>query len=123
MTYAFTLLFRKTVMVPMLLVLGASGILASQMPTYETYLLARVVNGSVVTAIFETYFTYVLEFVGGRWSAVMGLGVEFTWVLGLLVLSGLAWLIRDWRLLVLSFSVPSLASLAMVWLLPESPRW
>ena len=53
----------------------------------------------------------------------MGLGVEFTWVLGLLVLSGLAWLIRDWRLLVLSFSVPSLLSLAMIWLLPESPRW
>ena len=110
-------------MVPMLVVLGASGILASQMPTYETYLLARVVNGSVVTSIFETYFTYVLEFVGGRWSAVMGLGVEFTWVAGLLMLSGLAWIIRDWRLLVLSFSVPSLASLAMVWLLPESPRW
>ena len=110
-------------MVPMLLVLSASGILSSQMPTYETYLMARVVNGSVVTAIFETYFTYVLEFVGGRWSAVMGLGVEFTWVLGLLVLSGLAWLIRDWRILVLSFSVPSLLSLAMVWLLPESPRW
>ena len=55
-------------MVPMLVVLGASGILASQMPTYETFLLARVINGSVVTAIFETYFTYVLEFVGGRWS-------------------------------------------------------
>ena len=35
------------------------------MPTYETFLLARVINGSVVTAIFETYFTYVLEFVGG----------------------------------------------------------
>ena len=110
-------------MVPMLIVLGASGILASQMPTYETFLLARVINGSVVTAIFETYFTYVLEFVGGEWSAVMGLGVEFTWVLGLLVLRGLAWLIRDWRLLVLSFSVPSLLSVAMIWLLPESPRW
>ena len=60
---------------------------------------------------------------GGKWSSVMGLGVEFTWVLGLLVLSGLAWLLRDWRLLVLSFSAPSLLSLAMVWLLPESPRW
>ena len=73
-----------------------------------------------VIAIFETYFTYMLEFVGGAYSTVIGIGVEFIWVAGWLLLGGLAYAFRDWRQLVLIYSAPSLASLVLYWLLPEA---
>ena len=42
---------------------------------------------------------------------------------GWLLLGALAFFIRDWRHLVLMYSAPSLLSVALYWLLPESPRW
>ena len=45
------------------------------------------------------------------------------WALGWLALGGLAFLLRDWRQLMLALSLPSLLSLLLLPLLPESPRW
>ena len=64
------------------------------MPTFETFIIARVVNAFVVIALFETYFTYLLEFVGGKYKAIIGIGVEFIWVTGLLTLALLGMFIR-----------------------------
>ena len=114
---------RKKVLIPILLAMSVSGIVTSQMSTYLTFIIARVFNAFIVIAIFETYFTYMLEFVGGKYNTIIGIGVEFMWVAGWLLLGGLAFAIRDWRHLVLCYSAPSLASLILYWLLPESPRW
>ena len=114
---------RKTVMVPLLVGMAITGVLTSQMPNYVTFIICRVLNAFLVIAIFESFFTYMLEFVGGVWSTVIGLGSMFVWVTGWLSLAGLAYLFRDWRQLMLYSSLPSLLSVLMYWLLPESPRW
>ena len=114
---------RKKVLVPLLLGMAVTGIVTSQMPSYVTFIIGRVLNAFLVIAIFESFFTYMLEFVGGRWSTVIGLGSMFVWVTGWLSLSGLAYLFRDWRQLMLFSSLPSLLSVLMYWMLPESPRW
>jgi len=44
-------------------------------------------------------------------------------VLGWLTLALWAYLIRDWRDLVFYTSLPSLVSVVLIWLVPESPRW
>lgn len=114
---------RKRVLVPILLAMSVSGIITSLMPNYQTFMVARVFNAFIVIAIFETFFTYLLEFVGGKYNTIIGIGCEFIWVAGWLLLGALAYLIRDWRHLVLMYSAPSLLSVALCWLLPESPRW
>ena len=114
---------RKKVLVPLLTGMAVSGIVTSQMPNYVTFIIGRIFNAFLVIAIFETFFTYMLEFVGGAWSTVIGLGSMFVWVLGWLSLAGLAYFLRDWRDLMLYSSLPSLLSVLMYWLLPESPRW
>jgi len=114
---------RRRVLIPILLAMSATGILTALMPNYVTFIIARVFNAFIVIAIFETYFTYMLEFVGGKYNTIIGMGVEFVWVAGWLLLGGLAYAIRDWRTLVLCYSTPTLASIALYWLLPESPRW
>lgn len=114
---------RKRVLVPLLTGMAVTGIITSQMPNYVTFIIGRILNAFLVIAIFESFFTYMLEFVGGTWSTVIGLGSMFVWVTGLLSLAGLAYLFRDWRDLMLYSSLPSLLSVLMHWLLPESPRW
>ena len=114
---------RKTVMVPLLVGMAVTGVLTSQMPSYLTFVICRVLNAFLVIAIFESFFTYMLEFVGGTWNTVVGLGSMFVWVAGWLSLALLAFLLRDWRQLVLFSSLPSLLSITMYWVLPESPRW
>ena len=114
---------RKTVMVPLLVGMAITGVLTSQMPNYVSFIICRVLNAFLVIAIFESFFTYMLEFVGGKWNTVVGLGSMFVWVAGWLSLALLAFLLRDWRELVLYSSLPSLLSLLMYRLLPESPRW
>ena len=114
---------RKKVLVPILLAMSVSGIITSLMPNYQTFMVARVFNAFIVIAIFETFFTYLLEFVGGKYNTIIGIGCEFIWVAGWLLLGALAFFIRDWRHLVLMYSAPSLLSVALYWLLPESPRW
>ncbi|KAM7426949.1 hypothetical protein ABFA07_021830 [Porites harrisoni] len=42
---------------------------------------------------------------------------------GFVVLSLLAYLIRDWRYLMLTVSLPGLPLLLCWWIIPESPRW
>lgn len=114
---------RKKVLIPLLLGSAVSGIMTSQMPTYETFIFGRLLNAFGVIGIFECYFTYMLEFVGGKWNTIIGGGVEYIWVSGWLSLAGLAYAFRDWRDLMLYSSIPSLLSVVLYWLIPESPRW
>eukprot|EP00092_Neocalanus_flemingeri_P018838 GFUD01020396.1.p1 GENE.GFUD01020396.1~~GFUD01020396.1.p1 ORF type:complete len:549 (+),score=92.66 GFUD01020396.1:57-1703(+) len=114
---------RKKVLIPLLMAISVSGILTSQMPTFETFIFGRLLNAFAVIGIFETYFTYMLEFVGGKWSTIIGGGVEYIWVTGWLSLGGLAYALRDWRDLMLYSSIPSTLSFVLFWLIPESPRW
>ena len=56
----------------------------------------------------------ILQFVGGEYNTIIGVGVEFVWVAGWLLLGGLAYSIRSWRHLVLAYSAPSLLSVGAV---------
>ena len=114
---------RKKVLVPIMLGVSLTGIITSFMPNFETFVIGRVLNACLAIAVFETYFTYMLEFVGGKWTTIVGIGAQYIWVLGWLTLAGLAYLFRGWRDLMLWSSLPSLLSVLMYWLLPESPRW
>ena len=114
---------RKKVLVPIMLGVSLTGIITSFMPNFETFVIGRVLNACLAIAVFETYFTYMLEFAGGKWTTIVGIGAQYIWVLGWLTLAGLAFLLRGWRDLMLWSSLPSLLSVLMYWLLPESPRW
>lgn len=66
---------------------------------------------------------YLLEMVGGRWTTILGMGVQFFWVLGWLILGVLAYFLRDWRQLTFVTSISGLLVVILHWIMPESPRW
>ncbi|XP_022253268.1 organic cation transporter protein-like [Limulus polyphemus] len=54
------------------------------------------------------------------WVAV---SFSFGWITGLIILPGLAWIIRDWQYLEAVSTCGWLPMLIAWWFLPESPRW
>jgi hypothetical protein len=57
----------------------------------------------------------MLEICGAKWTTIVGMGVEFFWVSGWLILALLAFLIRDWRTLLTIVSLPGLSGVVLIW--------
>lgn len=114
---------RKRVIVPLLLAMSVIGLVSALMPTFTSFVILRSVCALLYIGILECILTWLLETVGGRWTAIVGVGVEFFWVVGWLILALLAYLIRTWRLLLAITSVPGLLGVFLICAIPESPKW
>lgn len=60
-------------------------------------------------------FVIATEFVGVRHRHIAGTSLWYSWTLSLMSLSGIAYLVRDWRTLSIIISVPGLTVLAAWW--------
>ena len=56
-----------------------------------------------------TVFVMISEFVGVRHRSMMGTSLWYCWTLSLIALAGVAYLIRDWRILTIVTSAPGIA--------------
>ena len=66
-----------------------------------------VLSGGASVAIF----VLVTEFVGVHHRSMMGMSLWYCWSLSLMALAGIAYLIRDWRMLTIATAVPGLPAL------------
>ncbi|EDV92561.1 organic cation transporter protein isoform X1 [Drosophila grimshawi] len=98
------------------------GILAFS-TSVAMFMSLRVIIGFASMTVTVVSFVLVVELVSGKWRTIIGilniLPVAISYVLS----SGIAYLIRDWRVLQLVISWPWLAMLSIWYWLPESPRW
>ncbi|XP_022216006.2 organic cation transporter protein [Drosophila obscura] len=98
------------------------GILAFS-TSVAMFMSLRVIIGFASMTVTVVSFVLVVELVSGKWRTIIGilniLPVAITYVLS----SGLAYIIRDWRILQQVISWPWLIMLIMWFWLPESPRW
>ena len=67
--------------------------------------------------------TYMLELCGSNWTTIVGIGYEFFWVVGWLSLGGLAYVLTNWRNLIMVTSAPGLLVVFYFCVLQESPKW
>ncbi|XP_012939016.2 organic cation transporter-like protein [Aplysia californica] len=74
-------------------------------------------------AIFMTGCTLAMEIVGESKRSFAGMLLMYGWVIGMLFVSAVAYFARDWRVLQLILSSPTLLLISYYWILPESPRW
>ncbi|KAH8399150.1 hypothetical protein KR215_003002 [Drosophila sulfurigaster] len=98
------------------------GILAFS-TSVAMFMSLRVIIGFASMTVTVVSFVLVVELVSGKWRTIIGilniLPVAISYVLS----SGIAYLIRDWRILQLVISWPWLVMLSIWYWLPESPRW
>ncbi|XP_038584768.1 solute carrier family 22 member 13b isoform X1 [Micropterus salmoides] len=115
---------RRFVVLLSLFLLLLFGVGAAFSPNIYVYMAIKFLGGISISGIIANAFV-----IGGEWSdsskfALCTIISHSFFPLGLMVLSGYAYLIRNWRILQLVlFSPLALVLGIFYWILPESARW
>lgn len=83
----------------------------------------RMAQGFFIQGLQNCSYTLMLEYCPSRYRTICCTIWELNWAVGLILLSGTSYFIRDWRLLTLVLTVPTILSLSYSWVFPESINW
>ncbi|CAH1407662.1 unnamed protein product [Nezara viridula] len=114
---------RKQTLMVSLLAQILIGMSIAYAPWLSLYLALRTLLGFFCVSVVFSGFVLCMELVGGKWLTISGVSYGLPVPVAYIVISGLAYVIRDWRQLQLAITLPSLAFLPLWWVFPESPRW
>ncbi|XP_037088485.1 organic cation transporter protein-like, partial [Pollicipes pollicipes] len=89
----------------------------------EQFLVLRFLTAFCGIGAYTSSFVMSMELVGDRWRVLLGIAFFLPMSFSFIALSGIAYFIRDWRMLQLAVSLPSVLYVVYFWLVPESPRW
>ncbi|KAK8743395.1 hypothetical protein OTU49_001421, partial [Cherax quadricarinatus] len=112
---------------PVVLVCSAisiiAGFLAAASPNIEFYIVLKFIIAAVDAGQYLGIFVFVMETCASKYRAGAGTLIVIPWAVGYMVVPGIAYVIRPWKLLQVAYTVPALYTIIYFWLLPESPRW
>ncbi|XP_047193884.1 solute carrier family 22 member 13-like [Hippoglossus stenolepis] len=115
---------RRFVVLLSLLQLLLCGVAVAFSPNIYVYIVIKFLGGISISGILANSFV-----IGGEWSdsskfALCTIICHTSFPLGLMMMSGVAYLIRNWRILQLVLFCPLVLVLGIFyWILPESARW
>ncbi|XP_061826951.2 organic cation/carnitine transporter 2-like isoform X3 [Nerophis lumbriciformis] len=115
---------RKPVLLGSIALLSIfSGALALA-PSWEVFTVLFFMLGMGQISCYVVAFVLGSEILMGPTRVLFcSLSLPFFYVLGMLLLSGTAYLLPTWRILAPILGLPGLACVPLWWFLPESPRW
>ncbi|XP_042225962.1 organic cation transporter protein-like [Homarus americanus] len=114
---------RKTMLVVssftyMVLALGSSWL-----PSLSLLMLSRFLLGVFHLIVGSAGYILGVEIAEPRIRNIVGCGFFEFWALGIMGWGGLAYLLREWRVLQQVASLSGLLFLPTLWFIDESPRW
>ncbi|XP_011157997.1 carcinine transporter isoform X2 [Solenopsis invicta] len=99
------------------------GFLTAISNNFWTWASTRFIVGLTIPAIYQIPFIISLELVGPNYRSFVTVMTCTFYTMGLCMLAGVTYLVRDWRMLAIITSAPFLIYFFYWWFLPESPRW
>ncbi|XP_028130359.2 carcinine transporter isoform X1 [Diabrotica virgifera virgifera] len=84
---------------------------------------SRIVVGLTIPAMYQIPFIISLELVGPNYRSFVTVLTCMFYTVGLMMLAGITYLVRDWVLLGQVTSIPFVLYYFYWFFLPESPRW
>ncbi|KAF5301568.1 hypothetical protein FQR65_LT08873 [Abscondita terminalis] len=114
---------RKRTLILCIFLQALLGTIIAVTPWFEMYVVVRTLLGFISVSVVFSGFVLSVELVGGIWRIVAGVSYLFPVAVSYMTISGIAWLLRDWRHLQLAISLPGFLFLGLWWVLPESPLW
>ncbi|XP_028972155.1 solute carrier family 22 member 13b [Esox lucius] len=92
-------------------------------PNMYVYIAFRFVVGASISGVVINTYVLGAEWTGNNKRALFTIVSHCFYAIGLMLLSGIAYGVRDWRTLQLVLSSPVLLLGVLYWILPESARW
>ncbi|XP_050302728.1 carcinine transporter isoform X2 [Anthonomus grandis grandis] len=114
---------RKKTFFICLTTLIVGGVLTALSPDFWWWAAARLIVGLTIPAIYQIPFIISLELVGPNYRSFITVLTCLFYTVGLIMLSGITYLVRDWKYLSLLTSLPFVLYYLYWFVLPESPRW
>lgn len=99
------------------------GVLCAVSPWFESFLAFRALIGIATGGSMCTSFVLIMEYVGLKWRTLVGILYQLPFCLGHMLLGVIAYSFRDWRIMQVAITIPSVFLLLYVFFIPESPRW
>ncbi|NXK48991.1 S22AD protein, partial [Chauna torquata] len=114
---------RRPVLLITILIQSLFGLGIAFVPHFYVYIAFRCVVATAVSGILITTLPLATEWVGISYRPHAVLITHCCSAIGQMILAGLSYGIRNWRLLEIAGSAPMFALFFFIWVLPESARW
>ncbi|XP_049993649.1 organic anion transporter 3 [Alexandromys fortis] len=114
---------RKPILTWSYLMLAVSGSGAAFSPSLPIYTIFRFLCGCSISGISLSTVILNVEWVPTSVRAISSTSIGYCYTIGQFILSGLAYVIPQWRWLQLAVSVPFFIFSLLSWWVPESIRW
>ncbi|XP_046968728.1 beta-alanine transporter [Vanessa cardui] len=99
------------------------GVATAFAQNYYVWIVYRFGVGFTVPAIMATPYVLAIELVGPKCRTLCTILSNIAYSMGLIMLAGVVYLVRDWRHLALATTLPFITFFLYFWPMPESPRW
>ncbi|KAK3097630.1 hypothetical protein FSP39_011541 [Pinctada imbricata] len=92
-------------------------------PEFYSFVILEFIVGAACHGVFMAACVLSVEFVGPSKRVMTGIPIHIFFAIGLVYLSLMGFLLRNWQYLQLSVAVPCIVYVFYWWIIPESPRW
>ncbi|XP_019385652.1 PREDICTED: solute carrier family 22 member 13-like isoform X1 [Crocodylus porosus] len=114
---------RRPTTLVCLLIQGVFGIGTAFVPNFYVYVALRWAIGAAVSGVAIGTLALATEWVGISYRPHAVIISHCWFAFGQMTLAGLAYGIRNWRMLQIAGSAPVFALFFYIWVFPESARW
>ncbi|KAF5909550.1 solute carrier family 22 member 7-like, partial [Clarias magur] len=114
---------RKTILLVSYISAIVFSIASAVSTSFIMFAAFRFLTGISLSGISIVAIVLTIEWVDIEHRTVIGVFGSVVWTAGNSLLAGIAYVITDWRILILTVSSPLVISVATWWLIPESARW
>ncbi|CAF97332.1 unnamed protein product, partial [Tetraodon nigroviridis] len=114
---------RRSVLIWSYLQLAILGCSAALSPSYSFYCILRFLCGMAVSGIIINGVSLKVEWIPTKQRTLVGTLTSFFFTFGQMILAGLAYWLRDWRMVQLAVCLPHFLFFAYSWWYAESARW
>ncbi|CAH1781929.1 unnamed protein product [Owenia fusiformis] len=101
----------------------AIGTGAAFSPSLIIFYVLYFFQGVMQVGVYLSAYVLGSEILGPKFRTYWGVGNQYFYAIGQMLLALLGYLIRDWRYIEIAISAPLVLYLTYWWLVPESPRW
>ncbi|KAF9424495.1 hypothetical protein HW555_000306 [Spodoptera exigua] len=99
------------------------GLTRSFSTNYVMFVIFEFMEAGFGAGAYTTAFVFAMELVGPQGRVFGNTIINVFYVFGLMSLSGLSWILQDWRKLLRMIYAPSCLIFSYMWILNESVRW